>query len=106
MMKSTIGSLGLYSDGFEPSMTPPCEGARSAEVVASAAAEVTLERISEVVVVAIASGLKLGDSLAESQAWRRGRRGYGGETKVENWGKNGGEAIMSVSRAMKLARSL
>lgn len=57
-----MGSLGLYWDGFEPSMTPPCEGARSPEAVASAAAEVTLERISEAVVVAIASGLKVGGS--------------------------------------------
>lgn len=63
MMKSTMGSLGLYWDGFEPSMTPPCEGARSAEAVASTAAEVTLARISEAVVVAIASGLKVGGSL-------------------------------------------
>lgn len=59
MMKSTIGSLGLYSEGLAPSMTPPCGGARVPELVASAAAEVTLERISEVVVVAIACGLKV-----------------------------------------------
>jgi hypothetical protein len=27
MMKMVIGSLGLYCDGFDPSITPPCEGA-------------------------------------------------------------------------------
>jgi len=27
MMKMVMGSLGLYCDGFDPSMTPPCEGA-------------------------------------------------------------------------------
>lgn len=56
MMKSTMGSLGLYCEGLEPSMTPPCEGARSAaaEALASAAADVTLERTEDV--VAILSG--------------------------------------------------
>lgn len=27
MMKVTIGSFGLYLEGFEPSMIPPCGGA-------------------------------------------------------------------------------
>ena len=50
MMNRTMGSLELYSDGLAPSMTPPCDGARSPVGVASAEAEVSVERIELVVV--------------------------------------------------------
>ena len=53
MMKRTMGSLGLYSDGLAPSMTPPCDGARSPVAVASAEAEVSVERIALVVVAMV-----------------------------------------------------
>lgn len=53
MMKRTMGSLGLYSDGLAPSMTPPCDGARSPVGVSSAAAEVSVERIALVVVAMV-----------------------------------------------------
>lgn len=33
MMKMVMGSLGLYLEGFIPSMTPPCDGARLPSVI-------------------------------------------------------------------------
>lgn len=56
MMKRTMGSFGLYWDGLAPSMTPPCDGARSPVGVASAEAEVSVERTELAVVDMVAAG--------------------------------------------------
>lgn len=57
MMKMVIGSFGLYTDGFAPSITPPCEGALLPVAVAEGADDAVVANEANAAVVDISADI-------------------------------------------------